>query len=426
MGALVVLGAVAAHAATETEKKVAIDAGLEWLAQTQNLTTGGWESAGDVFYDTAATGASLLSFLEEGHKAGTAVVINGTDYGDVVGRGLTYLFNKATPYAISVEPAGNPDADGNGIGVKFVTGGNNNRDTYVTGLVLPAIASTGTPNAIVTTGPLAGRTDGSGPGGAWTYKDVVQNTVDYFAYGQADSGTARGGWRYYADYNQSDNSTAQWPVIGMLFAEKMGVTAPQFVKDELKYWIAYIQNPNGGSGYDNPNTYVNVSKTGGLLAEMYFAGVDLGDTAYDTSHPDVQAALAFIDDRWQNGPSSTWYGNFAHPYAMWSAYKGLEVMIGLEDTAWITNLHAAGVIDPEDTWNWWEDYCEWLVNNQTASGYWDGYPPNWNAYLATPWNINILAATEVAPPPPIPEPVTMAGLVMGVGGLVAYVRRRRR
>jgi len=425
MGALVVFGAVTAQATTETQKQTAIDAGLAWLAQTQNTTTGGWENAGDVYYDTSATGASLLSFLEEGYTAGNDVVINGTNYGDVVGRGLNYLFNKATPYGISAEPAGNPDGDGNGIGVKFVTGGNNGRDTYVTGLVLPAIASTGTPNALVGNGPLSTRTDGSGPGGAWTYRDVVQNTVDYFAYGQSDSGTARGGWRYYADYNQSDNSTAQWPVIGMLFAQKMGVQTPQFVKDELKHWIAYIQNANGGSGYDNPGTYVNVAKTGGLLAEMYFAGEDLGGTAYDTNHPNVQAALGFIDGRWKNTESGTWYGNFDHPYAMWSAYKGLEVMIGLDDTAWITSLHTAGIMDDGDTWNWWEDYCDWLVSTQNSSGYWGGYS-NWNAYLTTPWNINILAATEVAPPPPIPEPVTMAGLALGIGGLVTYVRRRRR
>jgi len=54
---------------------------------------------------------------------------------------------------------------------QFVPGGPINRDTYVTGLVLPAIAKL--PAAgVVASGPLAGRTYGS----------VVQDVVDYFAW----------------------------------------------------------------------------------------------------------------------------------------------------------------------------------------------------------------------------------------------------
>jgi hypothetical protein len=34
--------------------------------------------------------------------------------------------------------------------------------------------------------------------------------------------------------------------------------------------------------------------------------------------------------------------------------------------------------------------------------------------------------TYPAPEAPIPEPVTMAGLMLGIGGLVGYVRRRRK
>ena len=279
----------------------------------------------------------------------------------------------------------------------------------------------------MTTGPLAGRTDGTGPGGAWTHKDVVQNTVDYFAYGQADPGnSAQGGWRYYADYGQADNSTAQWPVIGMLFAQKMGVTAPSFVASELENWIDYIQHypGDGGSDYDTGHAWgSNMSRTGALLIEMAYAGYPTGDA---TEQARYAAALGYINGQWNTGPSATWNGNFGHPYAMWSVYKGLDSTIGTDDTTTITpRLQGGAVIDAGDTWNWWEDYCEYLVSTQNSSGYWGGYS-NWNAYLATPWNINILAATQVPPPPPIPEPVTMAGLALGIGGLVTYVRRRRR
>jgi hypothetical protein len=165
-----------------------------------------------------------------------------------------------------MQDLGNPDTNGNGIGVKFVPGGINGRDTYVTGLVLPAIAKAAAenPGAIVGAGSQVGR----------TYAQVVQDTIDYFAYGQNDSGYARGAWRYYANSGDADNSTAQWPVIGMLYGQAVpGVTVPSFVKSELKGWIDYIQNVNGGSGYDvDWNLIVNEAKTGGLLVEMAFTG----------------------------------------------------------------------------------------------------------------------------------------------------------
>jgi hypothetical protein len=61
--------------------------------------------------------------------------------------------------------------------------------------------------------------------------------------------------------------------------------------------------------------------------------------------------------------SDTWDGNFGHPYAMWSIYKGLETTIGLNDTTAITNLlTTCGTQDAGDVCNWFEDYAQWLVH----------------------------------------------------------------
>jgi hypothetical protein len=404
--------------ASEAEKRAAIDAGLAYLATTQNAN--GSFDGGGLDYQISQTGSALLAFLEEKPNWGS----NAAAYQTVVDRGLDYLMNNAAIAPISNQPAGNPDGDGNGVGVEFYTSGLDSRDTYVTGIVVPAIASSGTPDKVVTIGPLAGRVDGTGPGGAWTYRDVVQNAVDYFAYGQNESGTARGGWRYYANYGSSDQSTTQWPVITALFASKMGVEMPDFVTDELAIWTDYIQNPStGAAGYDSPYSPAGeMNETGALLLMQDYVGLP-------TSDPSVQAALEYIDTHWQQPAFGTWDGNFGHPYAMWAIYKGLEVTVGLDaDTSLIGNLRDAtcggNVDNPDHGCNWYEDYAEWLVNDQNANGSWSGYSA-WGTGLATPWYINILAATEIPDDDddePIPLPSTLALLAVGLLG----VRRRLR
>lgn len=413
ISALVACAATAgtALAATEAEKRAAIDSGLAWLAANQRAD-GAWTydfSEGD----TAATAAALLAFLEE--KDNWAA-----NYQPVVDLGLSYIFGRGQLVGIGPQPAGNPDTNGNQLGVKFVPGGANGRDTYVTGLVLPVIAklAADTPDAVVGAGPLAGQ----------TYRTLVQDTVDYFAWGQNDSGYAQGAWRYYANSGDADNSTAQWPPIGMLYAQVVpGATVPAFVRQELRIWIDYIQNPNGGSGYDGPFNIVNEAKTGGLLAEMAFAGYN-GTSSGPGDNSDRAGALAFLDTHWRNFANNTWDGNFAHPYAMWSIYKGLETTIGLDNATAITNLltdcgAGRGAQDVGDVCNWFEDYAEWLVTSQAGDGSWGGYG-YWNNVLATPWYINILAATEI-PDNDIPEPGALALLGIGLLGLVVARRYGR-
>jgi len=269
-------------------------------------------------------------------------------------------------------------------------------------------------------------------------KDVVGDMVDYCALAQVTNAQAiaggnvgwEGGWRYVYPSNSADGSTSQWPVLAMeTAANKMGITAPAFVVPELKKWIAYIQDPgSGGCGYDSPTNLVDESKTGGLLVQMAYAGYTLSDS-------NVQAAIAYLNTSWQNTANSTWFGNFGQPYAMWSIYKGLQGMIGLDVTSaqYITNLHTdpGDVDNPNHGYNWWEDYCEFLVSSQiplgsdgfNAQGTWGGYA-YWNDPLSTAWYTNILLATELVGPT-VPEPLTLAAVLLGVGGLAGYIRRRR-
>jgi hypothetical protein len=175
---------------------------------------------------------------------------------------------------------------------------------------------------------------------------------------------------------------------------------PAFVATELAIWVNFIQNADGGSDYpDTKGWGSNVSRTGTLLVQQVFSGAGAG----------TAAAQAYLNSQWLTIQNSTWNGNFGHPYAMWAAYKGLEVTIGVDaDTSVISNLHAdPGDIDnPNHGWNWYEDYCEYLVNTQNANGSWNGYMSYWPSTLATAWYINILSAVEI---PTNQPPIADAG-----------------
>jgi hypothetical protein len=403
---VVLLIAGAAQAATEAEKRAAIDAGLAYLATTQNAD--GSFDGGGTDYLLAQTGSSVLAFLEEKPNWGA----NAAAYQIVVDKGIDYILSKGSIVNIGPQTWGNPDGDGDGIGVKLYPGGVNSRDTYVTGICLPAIAASGTPNKLVTSGPLTGM----------TYKQVVQDVIDYFAFGQNDSGTPEGGWRYWANYGSSDQSTTQWPVIAGEYASLMGVSYPAFVSTELAKWTSYIQNADGGAGYTSPTyRYGEMNETGALLIVQDFLGWD-GGTA--TEQAKVQAALNFINQNWQwaLGAGGSFDGNIGNPYAMWAIYKGLQLTIGLDDTTTITNLMYAdpGDVELAHGYNWWEEYCEWLVNNQNGSGSWNGYA-YWGSALATPWYINILAAT-VIPDHKIPVP---GAFLLGSIGLAFACQKLR-
>lgn len=374
----------AGTAATEQDKMTAIQNGLANLATLQQ-PDGSWSYGG---YEQAATAAALLAFTSQIKNWPAA---DHAAYQVVVNNAVAYLLANASTITVSTRDDGVnicPGGSGSCTGVYWYGAG---ESTYTTGLVASGLGiyAAGNAGAVATTsGPLAGMT--------WT--QIAQGITNVFAASQASAidGNRDGGWRYFIPGNgDADSSTTQWAVLSLIFDESLGATTPGTVKDHLKNWLAVAQAADG-SGCYQPGSFCDNSDTGSVLLGLDFVGNPLSNAA-------VQSALGFLNSAWPTLANNTWFGDFGHPYAMWSDYKALEVIINLTDTTYITNLftdcgygrgHAPGNPPGSVPCNWWEDYNEWLVLNQAGDGSWPGYA-YWTPPLSTAWDISILGAALI-------------------------------
>jgi len=374
---------------TEAEISQAIDLGMQWLAAQQNTTDGSWGTLNQV----GKTGFAVLKFETHAVGMGENPLDPTYEYYDQVRDGLDYIFANANTTEISMQPAGDPDTDGDGFGVYFGSDFMPVCRTYETGIAMMAIAASTHPEMVVDV--LGSSVDG------WTYEDVLQDAVDYLAFGQTDAGDGRGGWIYEEIDNgtsMSDNSNTGYAVLGLAYAEApppcgFALTIPAFAKSELNVWIDYIQNdpgpsdddgevdPDGGSGYSAPNDWVNILKTGHLLCEMVF----VGDTRTTQR---VVDAVDYVVRHWNDTDVDLgWKGSPAENASYQAMYT---TMAGLE---------ALG-IDGIDGIDWFDEFSDVLVAQQNPDGSWP--PCIWDdeeQILATEWAL--LTLEKVAPPIPI-------------------------
>lgn len=374
-----------------------IEHGVAWLVSRQN-PDGSWGH----WCPVAETGLAVLKLAEHAVDAKYGYGLPSPfdpayPYREHVEKGLNYLFANAHIIDIYVQPAGDPDTNANGIGVYFVSwewwwDGYSGYRTYETSIAMMAIAGSRAPDRIVNVpgSPVDGR----------TYKDVLQDAVDYLAFSQADpdTGTSRGGWGYtQCDrgtwlnwWDRSDQSNTGWAAFGLGFAEspayRFMCTIPAFVKTELSVWIDWIQNDvdgdayDGGAGYTDPYSWVNILKTGHLLYQMAF----VGDTA---ETPRVKAAVDYLV-RWWDHPSQDpgwkgWPGGVASYHAMFNVMKGLFSL----------GIHEIDGID------WQSEFEHVLKAQQLADGSWPNTLWDWTGerILSTTWAL--LTLQKVAPPP---------------------------
>ncbi len=439
----------------ETEVNVAIDEGLWYLHKTMIRFDNADGAFGDWSQGTSCFSPSFTSCASSGNQSNwannaSAFLVNGhletgldsNPYTETVQRALRRHFTQYTIQAASTSetnPLGtfNPDVDGNGVSVR----GSGIDPFYQGGMMLDVIVATGTPDKLVEVAPFAGRTDGTGPGGAWTYFDVVQNMVDYFAdcqydFGNIDGTNAGGGWRYNCE-NFPDGSANQWVAIGIIAAEReFGVQVPQIVKDWNIPWIDFAHNAaTGESGYTNQNSvWGPYATTPSGLVQMAMVGIGRGNSLWDTSE-------TFMADRWCNAGTSATNNVKEYFYGLFSFTKSMLLhdpdgnlssntidclesqTAGTEPTDWYgaeagqpDELCAAGAAAPCD------GVARALVNKQNVAGAWYGEDFSGSQFsFETGWAIIMLNRTvfdtgqPVAVADAVPNPA-VAGQTINLDG----------
>ena len=298
----------------DVEINIGIDEGL-WYSHGQQDRSGAWTdgrwlySTGYGNQNVAATAANVQAFEINNHLASGDP--NQDPYVDTVARGLKYLFSRLNTQAIGVQPYGDPDTNGNGLGVTIPS---SSRQIYELGPMMDAIVASKTPHAAVTHGPLAGLPSPSGAP-AYTYFDAVQDMVDMYAWGQYDHATAGGGWRY--SWNQwPDNSACQWAAIGILAARDLwGAKVPQFVYDRNKVWLEYSDRENAageayGYGYTGSGEGWGTTPSG--MVQLVMNGIQKTDLAQWVR---AEERLAQRWNSWYRD-NNNYYGAFAVAKAM--------------------------------------------------------------------------------------------------------------
>jgi len=378
-----------ARGADDGEIEASGAAAVAYLASKQSID-GSWGSANQI----ATTGLVLLKFVVRAQELGLDPFDNDPlsptyyEYADNTTAGFSYLWSSASDVPIGPQTNGDPDTNVNGKGICF------GDSVYYTGIALTALAISGHPDdRSATIGTL----------GLLTYREIAQDIADWLYFAQGDIGNDRGGFNYDALDNvteRTDNSNGGYAYLGLAFAEDppFDCTVPDWVRDELNIYIDYIQNDvngdtnDGGSGYDNPNGWVNILKTGNLIFEMAFYG-DTPDT------PRVQDAVNYLERHWQDPNTDPGWGYslaVANYQAKFLVEKGLTYM-------GITELDTDGDGIDEDWFNQEppaipaQDIASVIVQQQLPSGSWPN--SDWDGgdgLLSTAWAV--LALEGFAPP----------------------------
>jgi hypothetical protein len=333
--------------------ELAIERGLKWLYQRQLDLGGGGSIHWVNSYSSAGaeTAQAVLAFENRGHRPSTSNVPavrtaweRGNIYAETVHKGLDYAISTLATSGVAAQF----DSNANGLRVADNYG---DRQPYKIGMYMMALVgagdvASGAPDLVATTGPagIVGK----------TYRELAGDMIDFCDYAQySGSGGTYGGWRYNPG-DWPDNSAAQWCAIGADAAEMVwGVPVRAKIIDSNAGWTSYSQAADGRFGYTTPND----QGTGGYAA---LTGAGIGQIGFQgrvKTDPQIVAAGNYL----KNTPSQRGTGN---TYYMYAVAKGARIAKLGGAYSEIEELGSA------PGWNWYNEYSQWLIDNQNANGGW--------------------------------------------------------
>ena len=357
----------------EIETNVAIDNGLWYLqgiqsrSEVDTLLYGQWVYASA--YYSSPTGSAVQAFEINGHlELGD---VREDPYVETVSRGLHSLTSRLRTVTIAAQTYGDPDTNGNHLGLEV----NEGNPIYQGGMVMDAIASSGSATTYADAGPT-GVVHRS-------YKQIAQDLLDQYAWGQYDDATVGGGWRY--SWNTwPDNSACQWAAIGVhAVKDVFGLDVPEWVKTRNDVWLTYSYD-GAGFGYASPGNGIATTPSG--LVQMSFADLD-------TTDPRWVVAENTITNNW-----TSWYlPSNANYYANFALTKALRLAL----PAPVVNLTGTGANNGLD---WFNDpvkgMARKLINDAfaTSDGSFSG-SAGIGQPLRSAWGIIMLTPTLFVQPP---------------------------
>ena len=392
----------------------AIEDGLRSLWFNMGTRTGFVTNTTANWGSIHATSFAVLAFENHGYMlpSNPATAPTGIYQKYAVQPGLYYIATQMSQLSLPVQTAGSPCV-GAGIEAAPCIGLYNTFDPgYSTAVsALPFAGS-----------QALNRTFPAGLGGASgvyltgkTFREALQRIMNSIAYGQSESTTPslRGGWIYAFNGGQTDGSTVGWDLLALLDAAAAGITIPAFVKTEYQFAQDATYNTNGSFDYrgdGNPAAFnsTGFQKVGIGLQGLYFLGT------IGAGNPKVDAAVSLMSAAWNAGDiagGSNWQcaivaaNNKACAYGMYNAFKGLKLH-GITTIPGVGRAAGPGAIPAND---WYADYVDWLVTNQTtpttlAGGHWAGLGfscCNSEQTLRTATGLLILSPVTLISPDPV-------------------------
>ena len=350
----------------QVEMNIAIDEGLWYLHRIINRTNitpsirgGNWNDQG---YTISATASAVQSFEINGHlPLGDAA---RDPYIEDVTRGLNHLFTQLVPYSIAAQIYGDPDTNGNGVGLSADAGG---RPIYEGGQVVDALVAAGAPDLLA---PVGGANVIGRP-----VKDLVQDLMDQFYWGQYDDADVGGGWRY--GWNSfPDNSACQWASIAAIPAhDVLGVPIPQWVKDRNLVWLNYSSSGDG-FGYTGRGSGYGTTPSG--MVQLAMDDVAVTDVLWKNGENYIARNWAdFLNQK-------NFYGFYAFAKAMRLVKPVPKTTLDLTGLNWF--------LDPA------QGLARKLIDLQFEDGHWRSN--QWSTEpLSTAWGVIILSASLFQKPP---------------------------